>query len=167
MDQQLTPLLLCLLLATIVSTATSRFIVEKNTIKVISPEELAGEREAAIANYGIPNYGGSLTGVIVYPDTKTNGCDEFDTKFKSKSNRAVILLVDRGGLLYISWSLYLFYLLCFIYFLNLVFKLFVSILDTRLLCLPLWSLENDNWRLKQSWPWVLHFSPILPFHERV
>jgi hypothetical protein len=98
MHQCLNPLLLSLLLATILSTATSRFIVEKNTVKVLSPEDLAGEREAAIANYGIPNYGGSLTGVIVYPDSKTNGCDEFDTKFKSKSNRAVILLVDRGGM---------------------------------------------------------------------
>jgi hypothetical protein len=102
MHQWLNPLLLFILLVTIISTATSRFIVEKNTVKVLSPEDLAGEREAAIANYGIPNYGGTLTGVIVYPDSKTNGCEEFDTKFKSMSNRAVILLVDRGGIYAIS-----------------------------------------------------------------
>ncbi|KAJ4754886.1 Vacuolar-sorting receptor 7 [Rhynchospora pubera] len=104
--QSTTPLIVSLLLATIVSTVTSRFIVEKNTVKVISPEELAGEREAAIANYGIPNYGGTLTGVVVYPDSKTNGCEDFNTKFKSNSKRAVILLVDRGDCYFAlkSWN---------------------------------------------------------------
>jgi hypothetical protein len=45
----------------------------------------------------VPDYGGTLTGVVIYPDKKATGCDDFDTKFKSKSRRPVILLIDRGG----------------------------------------------------------------------
>ncbi|KAJ3693500.1 hypothetical protein LUZ60_008980 [Juncus effusus] len=99
-------LLLSLLLTTLISTATPHFIVEKNTVKVISPEEIKGEREAAIANYGIPSYGGTLTGVIIYPDSKTTGCNDFGTTFKSKSGRPVILLIDRGDCYFAlkSWN---------------------------------------------------------------
>lgn len=137
-----TLLLLSLLVATLVSTATSRFIVEKNTVKVISPEELTGEREAAIANYGIPNYGGTLTGVVVYPDTRTTGCDEFDTKFKSKSNRAVILLVDRGGMSYIYILILIFFFSCLIFCVVWI-KLFFFVQYTNLLCFTLMTLRKS------------------------
>ncbi|KAK3143744.1 hypothetical protein QOZ80_4AG0304400 [Eleusine coracana subsp. coracana] len=108
-----------LLVSTAASLASGRFIVEKNSIKVLSPRSLKGHHEAAIANYGVPDYGGSLTGVVLYPypdDPKlATGCDPFPLggggdgkkkKFKSPSGRPVVLLVDRGGCYFAlkSWN---------------------------------------------------------------
>uniref|UniRef100_A0A0D3GJM6 Uncharacterized protein n=2 Tax=Oryza TaxID=4527 RepID=A0A0D3GJM6_9ORYZ len=76
--------------------AMGRFVVEKSSVRVLSPEHIRGHHDAAIGNFGVPDYGGTLTGVVVYPDKKATGCAEFDAKFKSKSRRPVILLLDRG-----------------------------------------------------------------------
>ncbi|KAG2607796.1 hypothetical protein PVAP13_4NG273100 [Panicum virgatum] len=73
-----------------------RFVVEKSSVRVLAPEHIRGHHDAAIGNFGVPDYGGTLTGVVIYPDKKATGCAEFDTKFKSKSRRPVILLLDRG-----------------------------------------------------------------------
>ncbi|KAF0904884.1 hypothetical protein E2562_038609 [Oryza meyeriana var. granulata] len=73
-----------------------RFVVEKSSVRVLAPEHIRGHHDAAIGNFGVPDYGGTLTGVVVYPDKKATGCVEFDAKFKSKSRRPVILLLDRG-----------------------------------------------------------------------
>ncbi|KAE8819790.1 vacuolar-sorting receptor 7-like [Hordeum vulgare] len=89
-----------LVVVTTASVASARFVVEKNSIKVLSPHSLRGRHEAAIANYGVPDYGGTLTGVVLYPaDTSlATGCKPFGaTAFKSRSGRPVVLLVDRGG----------------------------------------------------------------------
>ncbi|KAG8066230.1 hypothetical protein GUJ93_ZPchr0004g40201 [Zizania palustris] len=90
---------LWLVVAAAASVASARFIVEKNSVRVLSPQSLRGRHEAAIANYGVPDYGGRLTGVVLYPDAKlANGCKPFGkTTFKSRSGRPVVLLVDRGG----------------------------------------------------------------------
>lgn len=84
------------------SAASARFVVEKNGVKVLSPRSLRGHHEASIANYGVPDYGGTLTGVVLYPqDAKlATGCDPFGaaSPFKSRSGRPVVLLVDRGGM---------------------------------------------------------------------
>lgn len=74
-----------------------RFVVEKSSVRVLAPEHIRGHHDAAIGNFGVPDYGGTLTGVVIYPDKKATGCDEFDAKFKAKSRRPVILLLDRGG----------------------------------------------------------------------
>ncbi|KAJ1703350.1 hypothetical protein LUZ63_003129 [Rhynchospora breviuscula] len=73
-----------------------RFIVEKSSVRVISPRHIRGHHDAALANFGVPNYGGTLHGAVIYPDKNSNGCEKFDTTFKSKSRRPVILLLDRG-----------------------------------------------------------------------
>ncbi|WOL03352.1 hypothetical protein Cni_G12072 [Canna indica] len=84
-------------LAVLLTAASSRFVVEKESISVVSPESLKGRRDAAIANFGVPNYGGTLAGVVVYPDKGRTGCSAFaGGPFQSKSKRPVILLVDRG-----------------------------------------------------------------------
>ncbi|XP_039126895.1 vacuolar-sorting receptor 6-like [Dioscorea cayenensis subsp. rotundata] len=78
-------------------SVSSRFVVEKNNIRVLSPEHFRAQHDGAIANFGVPNYGGSMTGVVVYPPKASTGCDPFDgPPFKSKSRRPVILLLDRG-----------------------------------------------------------------------
>jgi hypothetical protein len=74
-----------------------RFVVEKSSVRVLAPEHIRGHHDAAIGNFGVPDYGGTLTGVVLYPDAKATGCAEFPRKFKSKSGRPVILLLDRGG----------------------------------------------------------------------
>lgn len=75
------------------------FVVEKNGIAVLEPEQFRVRHDSAIANFGVPNYGGSLTGVVIQPEGKgVKGCSPFDTKFKSRSSRPVILLIDRGGI---------------------------------------------------------------------
>ncbi|KAG6536144.1 hypothetical protein ZIOFF_001188 [Zingiber officinale] len=85
------------LLAVLMRPASGRFVVEKESITVIAPESIEGRHDASIANFGVPNYGGTLTGVVIYPDREQNGCIAFDgDPFRSKSKRPVILLVDRG-----------------------------------------------------------------------
>ncbi|PWZ07847.1 Vacuolar-sorting receptor 6 [Zea mays] len=79
-----------------VVAARARFVVEKSSVRVLAPEHIRGHHDAAIGNFGVPDYGGTLTGVVIYPDTKPTGCDDFDAKFKAKSRRPVILLLDRG-----------------------------------------------------------------------
>ena len=80
-----------------VRPARGRFVVEKSSVRVLAPEHIRGHHDAAIGNFGVPRYGGTLTGVVLYPDAKATGCAQFPAKFKSKSGRPVVLLLDRGG----------------------------------------------------------------------
>ncbi|KAG1365137.1 vacuolar-sorting receptor 6 [Cocos nucifera] len=85
------------LLAAAFGSVSSRFIVEKSGIRVLSPEHIRSHHDAAIANFGVPDYGGTMTGVIAYPDKGTTGCEHFNNgPFKSRTRRPVILLLDRG-----------------------------------------------------------------------
>ncbi|KAK6945989.1 PA domain [Dillenia turbinata] len=78
--------------------AHGRFIVEKNSLRVTSPDSIRGTHDSAIGNFGIPQYGGSLAGNVVYPKDNRKGCKEFDgTPFKSKpGSLPTFVLVDRG-----------------------------------------------------------------------
>ncbi|THU61594.1 hypothetical protein C4D60_Mb07t24970 [Musa balbisiana] len=80
------------------SSVFGRFVVEKNSVRVIRPEHIRGRHDAAIANFGVPHYGGTMVGVVKFPDkNNTTACNAFNgTPFKSRSRRPVILLVDRG-----------------------------------------------------------------------
>ncbi|XWS09511.1 hypothetical protein CRYUN_Cryun40dG0090800 [Craigia yunnanensis] len=77
-----------------------RYVVEKNSLKVTSPESIKGVYECAIGNFGVPQYGGTLVGTVVYPKANQRACevfDGFDISFKSKSGGLpTLLLVDRG-----------------------------------------------------------------------
>ncbi|XP_010941716.1 vacuolar-sorting receptor 6 isoform X2 [Elaeis guineensis] len=85
------------LLATAIGSVSSRFIVERSNIRVLSPEHIRSHHDAAIANFGVPDYGGTMTGVIAYPDKGTTGCEPFNSgPFKSRTRRPVFLLLDRG-----------------------------------------------------------------------
>ncbi|XP_020150274.1 vacuolar-sorting receptor 1 [Aegilops tauschii subsp. strangulata] len=68
-----------------VAPARGRFVV---------PEHIRGHHDAAIGNFGVPDYGGTLTGVVLYPDKKATGCTEFPARFKSTSGRPVVLLLE-------------------------------------------------------------------------
>ncbi|KAK6931969.1 PA domain [Dillenia turbinata] len=76
-----------------------RFVVEKSSITVVSPDDMKSNHDSAIGNFGVPDYGGSLIGTVVYPDKGSVGCSPFDgdKPFKSKASRPTILLLDRGA----------------------------------------------------------------------
>ncbi|KAL3614341.1 Vacuolar-sorting receptor 3 [Castilleja foliolosa] len=80
--------------------AVARFVVEKNSLRVISPDSIKGTHDSAIGNFGIPQYGGSMSGTVVYPKNNKKGCDNFDgsgISFKSKPGAMPnFVLVDRG-----------------------------------------------------------------------
>ncbi|XP_044489025.1 vacuolar-sorting receptor 3-like [Mangifera indica] len=80
--------------------SVARFVVEKNSLMVTSPESIKGSHDSAIGNFGIPQYGGSMAGSVVYPKENRKGCKEFDhfgIKFDSKPGAMPnFVLVDRG-----------------------------------------------------------------------
>ncbi|KAK1355544.1 Vacuolar-sorting receptor 1 [Heracleum sosnowskyi] len=77
-----------------------RFVVEKNSLRVTSPPELRDTYECAIGNFGVPQYGGTMVGVVMYPKSNHKACKNFsdhDISFESKAGgRPVFLLADRG-----------------------------------------------------------------------
>lgn len=80
--------------------AMAKFVVEKNSLRVLSPENIKGNYDSAIGNFGIPQYGGTMVGTAVYPKENQNGCKTFDTfeiSFKSKPGGLPnVVLVNRG-----------------------------------------------------------------------
>lgn len=68
---------------------------------MISPDSIKGTHDSAIGNFGIPQYGGSMAGTVVYPKDNRKGCRGFDESgisFKSKPGALPsFVLVDRGG----------------------------------------------------------------------
>ncbi|KAF8091568.1 hypothetical protein N665_0443s0025 [Sinapis alba] len=84
----------------ILSVALGRFVVEKNNLKVTSPDSIKGIYECAIGNFGVPQYGGTLVGTVVYPKSNQKACksyDDFDISFKSRAGRLPsFVLIDRG-----------------------------------------------------------------------
>lgn len=85
----------------LIGSSLGRFVVEKNSLKVTSPESIKGIYECAIGNFGVPQYGGTLTGTVVYPKANQRACkgfDEVDVAFKTRpGGRPTFVLVDRGG----------------------------------------------------------------------
>lgn len=81
-----------------------RFVVEKNSLKVTSPDSIKGVYECAIGNFGVPEYGGTMTGIVHYPKANQKACKSFDDvgiSFKSTSGSLpTFVLVDRGGWLF-------------------------------------------------------------------
>ncbi|KAE9611240.1 putative EGF-like calcium-binding domain, PA domain-containing protein [Lupinus albus] len=74
-----------------------RFVVEKNNLKITSPKSLRGIYNCAIGNFGVPKYGGTMLGSVVYPRVNQNGCKSFDGSFTSKPGSfPTFVLVDRG-----------------------------------------------------------------------
>lgn len=89
-----------LILSLNVYTSVSRFVVEKNSLMVTSPEKIKGSHDSAIGNFGIPQYGGSMAGAVTYPKENRKGCREFGDfgiSFKAKPGALPnFVLVDRG-----------------------------------------------------------------------
>ncbi|KAH0986148.1 hypothetical protein GBA52_013325 [Prunus armeniaca] len=90
---------LLVLLAILQSHVHARFVVETGSISVLYPMSLSSKHDGAIGNFGLPDYGGSLVGAVVYPEKGSNGCEAFegDKPFKSRNSRSTIAVLDRGG----------------------------------------------------------------------
>ncbi|KAM0854372.1 hypothetical protein ACQ4PT_050469 [Festuca glaucescens] len=88
------------LLCTFCCLCEGRFVVEKNSLKVTAPDALKGTYECAIGNFGVPQYGGTMVGVVAYPKANRKACksfDGFDISYKAKPGSfPTFLLVDRG-----------------------------------------------------------------------
>ncbi|XP_047337470.1 vacuolar-sorting receptor 3-like [Impatiens glandulifera] len=89
-----------LLLGLLYPSAIARFVVEKNSLTVTSPDSIKGTHDSAIGNFGIPQYGGSMAGAVSYPKENRKGCKSFDEvgiSFKAKpGSLPKFVLVDRG-----------------------------------------------------------------------
>lgn len=83
-----------------------RFVVEKNSLKVTSPDSLKDVYECAIGNFGVPQYGGTMVGTVIYPKANQKACKNFEDveiSFKSKpGGMPTFVLADRGGKLFYS-----------------------------------------------------------------
>ena len=80
------------------NSVLGRFVVQKNSISV--SESLKGKRHNAIGNFGVPYYGGTMIGQVVYPKKGKDGCksfEELDVSFTEISNKTPFVLVDCGG----------------------------------------------------------------------
>ncbi|KAJ4976058.1 hypothetical protein NE237_001164 [Protea cynaroides] len=77
-----------------------QFVKEKNSITVLSPDNLRASFDSSIGNFGSLKKAGTITGSLVYPKkgSNSNGCKSFDGQktFSSPSSRPTILLLDRG-----------------------------------------------------------------------
>ncbi|KAL8517033.1 hypothetical protein ACS0TY_015316 [Phlomoides rotata] len=78
-----------------------RFVVEKNSLKVTAPDSLKNVYECAIGNFGVPEYGGTMTGFVYYPKSNQQACNSFkdidDVQLKKRpGGLPVFLLADRG-----------------------------------------------------------------------
>ncbi|KAL5070291.1 hypothetical protein RYX36_021178 [Vicia faba] len=94
-------LFLGFLLLSSTPSSTAKFLVEKNSLRVTSPDSIKGTYDSAIGNFGIPQYGGSMAGNVVFPKDNQKGCKEFDESgisFKSKAGALpTFVLLDRGS----------------------------------------------------------------------
>lgn len=102
---KLNSLLLCVLVL-FLECCFGRFLVEKNSLRITSPKSLKGSYECAIGNFGVPQYGGTLVGSVVYPNVNQKGCKnftDFSASFHSMpGNFPTFVLVDRGGEIFIG-----------------------------------------------------------------
>lgn len=95
-------LLLVLLVVMMGGGVLGLFVVEKNSILVISPDDLRGKKDSAIGDFGVPKHGGSMIGNVVYPEKGASACTSFEELGVSLNQHKapptpLILLVDRGG----------------------------------------------------------------------
>lgn len=88
-----------LLLCCFVGVSVATFMVEENALTVSTPESLKGTYQSAIGNFGVPQYGGTLSGFVMLPTVNLKGCDRFpDNHFRPNVGaRPNFALIERGG----------------------------------------------------------------------
>ncbi|QDZ19326.1 vacuolar-sorting receptor [Chloropicon primus] len=100
-------LLLWLGLAGLAHSSGDRFHVETHAIRVSEPRDLQGDYEAAMGDFGVPLYGGTLTGRVHAPRSNRRGCEKFggrDFEGSEWTSRTTptIALIDRGDCFFVQ-----------------------------------------------------------------
>lgn len=90
--------IICALFLFMCGSCLGRFVVEKNSLRVTSPDNLKDTYECAIGNFGVPQYGGTLTGSVHYPKSNQKACQSYDSSLKSEpaGGLPIFALLDRG-----------------------------------------------------------------------
>ncbi|KAF9595016.1 hypothetical protein IFM89_036034 [Coptis chinensis] len=100
MERSVAFVILLFICVSSISISTSRFVVEKNSLTLTSLDSIKGTHDSAIGNFGIPQYGGSMAGSVLFPKENQKGCkkfEDFGVSFKTKSGGLPnFILVDRG-----------------------------------------------------------------------
>lgn len=77
--------------------------METNSFLIREPADIAGKEDAAIGDFGVPLYGATLIGSILYPSSNRNGCSAFSEGVHQDSTALPpILLVDRGDCYFVE-----------------------------------------------------------------
>lgn len=96
--------------------ASARFVVEKNSLTVSSPDSLKGTHDSAIGNFGIPQYGGTLSGTVSYSKDNPKACKDFSSPDLFRSHPGgmpMFVMVTRGGMgSQLNWSHISFFVSC-------------------------------------------------------
>lgn len=101
--------LACAISAFFVVAQASVFHVETHSVVVHQPLALRGSFDAAVADFGVPLYGGSLLGKLVYLSGQDAlACETLETHLDHPSNGmyAVVALVDRGDCYFVEKAWY-------------------------------------------------------------
>ncbi|GAU35523.1 hypothetical protein TSUD_155530 [Trifolium subterraneum] len=71
-------LFLGFLLLSLTPPSMAKFVVEKNSLRVTSPDSIKGTYDSAIGNFGIPQYSGIMAGNVVFRKDNQKGYKGFD-----------------------------------------------------------------------------------------
>ena len=91
----------------VVASAANNFNVQTHAIYIEKPSQIAGNYEAAMADFGVPLYGGSLRGQVLIPKNDGRGCEKYSQEAyaqikKASSKKPVIVLIERGGCYFVK-----------------------------------------------------------------
>lgn len=98
-------LLYATLVLSVLFSAHAKFIVEHGSLKITNPEEVKGDYDIALANFGVPLYGADLRGVFHYPSGYALACSDpmtyphgfpDDYRFAKVPGYSSLFLLDRG-----------------------------------------------------------------------
>lgn len=91
------------LFALSVSTAVGAgFRVETHVLEVKEPASVSGAFDAALGDFGLPLYGGSLGGSLVYPSVGREACAPLAPLPRAPAGLATVALVDRGDCFFVE-----------------------------------------------------------------
>ncbi|KAL4442405.1 hypothetical protein ABPG77_004989 [Micractinium sp. CCAP 211/92] len=94
-----------LLLGPLAQEASARaasFVVETGSMRITAPPQIAGAHDSAIGDFGVPLYGGTLTGSVLLIPENHLGCSEFAAPLPANGTLPPVLLVDRGDCFFVE-----------------------------------------------------------------
>ncbi|KAL4853658.1 Vacuolar-sorting receptor 1 [Chlorella vulgaris] len=94
------------LLAAPAAARGASFVVEKGSMRIRHPA-IAGSIDTAVGDFGVPLYGGTLSGAVAFDSSNAQGCREFAPPLAPlPSGLPIVLLVDRGDCFFVEKARY-------------------------------------------------------------